>query len=76
MFITRTMRSIDAVPYVAASYEFMSQDLRISPLLPDGEGRDEGTKKENSLFLIPLTLTLSLRERGQNSFCVSPASLI
>jgi hypothetical protein len=37
------------------------QDLRLSPLLPQGEGRDEGIEKENVLILIPLTLTLSLR---------------
>ena len=33
-------------------------------LLPEGEGEDEGIDKENTLFFNPLTLALSLGERG------------
>ena len=36
-------------------------------LLPQGEGRDEGIKKQKSL-IDPLTLTLSLGERGSAHF--------
>jgi hypothetical protein len=36
-------------------------------LLPQGEGWDEGIKKQKAL-LTPLTLALSLRERGSANF--------
>jgi hypothetical protein len=35
-----------------------------APLLPPGEGRDEGVKNQSIGFSDPLTPTLSLRERA------------
>ena len=48
--------------------DYIYQDLRILLLLPAGEGGDEGIKiGKKFLIFNPLTLALSLRERGHNA---------